>query len=198
MSRVIVFFAASLVAAGAALAASDALSPQLADQFQQKMLVVVQNGSSDSKSSRQTPIDESELNSYLRFRAGDQLPVGVTDPAITLIGQGRVTAKAVVDLDVIRKTQGKGSWFDPTSYLRGRLPVSTTGSLMTNEGTARFDLERVEVSGLPVPKRLLQEIVSYYTKSADRPNGISLDEDFSLPAQIRRLDVEAGRAIVVQ
>lgn len=198
MSRVMVLLAGSLVAAGSGLAASDALSPQLADAFQQKMLAVVQNANIAATSPRETPIAESELNSYLHFRAGDQLPVGVTDPAVTLIGQGRVTARAVVDLDVIRQKQSKGGWFDPTSYLKGRLPISTTGALLTSDGTARFDIERVEVSGLPVPKRLLQEIVSYYTKSTDRPNGIGLDENFALPAQIRRLDVEAGRAIVVQ
>ena len=198
MSRLTLLLAGGLLAAGAGLAATDALSLQLADQFQQKVLVVVQNASTDSSAPRETPIAESELNSYLRFRAGDQLPVGVTDPAVTLIGQGRVTARAVVDLDVIRQKQGSGSWFDPMRLLRGRLPVSTTGALVTNQGMARFDLERVDVSGVPVPKRVLQEIVSYYTKSADRPNGVGLDEDFALPAQIRRLDVEAGRAIVVQ
>jgi hypothetical protein len=49
-----------------------------------------------------------------------------------------------------------------------------------------------------MPKRLLQEILSYYTKSADYPNGVNLDDPFNLPAKIRRVDVEVGRAIITQ
>lgn len=199
MSRIAALVVGGVIAASAGLGASDPLSPMLADAFQQKLLVVVRNGGTASRFPRSTPIAEGELNSYLRFRAGDQLPAGVTEPVITLVGQGRVVASAIVDLDVIRLKQGnKGGWFDPTSYLSGKLPVSTTGAVVSADGLAHFSLESVEVSGLPVPKRLLQEIVSYYTKTADRPNGVSLDDSFPLPAQIRRLDVEAGRAIVIQ
>ncbi len=49
-----------------------------------------------------------------------------------------------------------------------------------------------------MPKRLLQEILSYYTRSAEYPNGVNLDDQFTLPAQIRRVDVLVGRASVVQ
>jgi hypothetical protein len=70
--------------------------------------------------------------------------------------------------------------------------------LTTNEGVGRFSVEYVEVKGVPMPKRLLQEILSYYTKSAEYPNGVSLDDPFTLPAQIRKVDLEVGRATVHQ
>jgi hypothetical protein len=54
------------------------------------------------------------------------------------------------------------------------------------------------VSGIPVPLSLLQELVTYYTKSPDFPNGVNLNEPFDLPSKIQRIDVDPGRAIVVQ
>jgi len=43
-----------------------------------------------------------------------------------------------------------------------------------------------------------QEIVSYYSKTPERPAGINLDDEFPLPAGIREIQVEPGHAIVVQ
>ena len=54
------------------------------------------------------------------------------------------------------------------------------------------------VSGVPIPKLLLQEIVSYYSKTRENPAGINLDDPFALPAGIREIQVERGQAIVVQ
>jgi hypothetical protein len=51
---------------------------------------------------------------------------------------------------------------------------------------------------VPVPKLLLQEIVAYYSKSPSKPGGISLDDQFVLPARIREIQVERGQAIIVQ
>jgi len=49
-----------------------------------------------------------------------------------------------------------------------------------------------------VPKSLLQELVSYYSKTADKPGGVSIDEPFALPAGIRQIEVGQGQAVVVQ
>ncbi len=144
------------------------------------------------------PFDELELNSYLRFGVTELLPVGLTEPFVKLMGQGRANLRAIVDLDMVRKSQGKKSWYDPTAYLTGRIPIVVTGVLTAAEGVGRFNVERIEVKGVPMPKRLLQEILSYYTKSADYPNGVNLDDQFTLPAKIRRVDVEVGRAIITQ
>jgi hypothetical protein len=147
---------------------------------------------------RTTPFEEIELNSYLRFGVTDLLPVGLTEPSATLVGAGRATLRGVVDLDMVRKSQGKKSWYDPTAYLTGRIPILVTGVLTTGDGVGRFNVERVEVKSVPMPKRLLQEILSYYTKSAEYPNGVNLDDQFTLPAEIKRVDVQVGRATVYQ
>ena len=49
-----------------------------------------------------------------------------------------------------------------------------------------------------MPKAVLQELVGYYTRGAAHPDGVSLDEPFDLPAGIREITVQPGRAIIVQ
>jgi hypothetical protein len=45
---------------------------------------------------------------------------------------------------------------------------------------------------------VLQELVSYYSRTAEDPRGIDLDEPFELPAGIRQIEVGQGQAVVVQ
>ena len=76
--------------------------------------------------------------------------------------------------------------------------MAATGTLKTANGTGQFFLETAEISGIPIPKSFLQELVSYYTKSPDNPNGINIDAPFELPVQIQRIDVVTDKATVVQ
>jgi hypothetical protein len=186
------------VIAGALLSAADALTLKLADAFEKKIVLVQKQSETSSKTARSTSFSQPELNSYLKFKATDLLPTGLTEPSITLIGKGRVTGIAVVDLDIVRRKQGSGSWFDPTSYLTGRLPVTATGTIVTGNGQGRFEFERVEVSGVPVPKSLLAQLVNYFTRTSDNPGGSSIDDTYELPANIQRIDVEAERFTLIQ
>ena len=81
---------------------------------------------------------------------------------------------------------------------RTQLPVIATGRLQTGNGIGRFELESATVGGVPIPKLLLQEIVGYYSRSAQNPSGFNIDDPFSLPARIREIQVERGQAIIVQ
>jgi hypothetical protein len=51
---------------------------------------------------------------------------------------------------------------------------------------------------VPVPTSLLQDVVSYYSRSTDEPEGVRLDTPFRLPARIRQIEVGQGQAVVVQ
>lgn len=183
---------ACCVIAGAVLSA-ETLSRKLAEAFEKKIVLVQRQSETPSKTARSTSFSQDELNSYLKFKATGLLPTGLTEPAITLFDNDRVTGRAVVDLDIVRQKQGSGSWFDPTSYLTGKLPVMATGTIVSGDGKGRFEFERVEVSGVPVPKALLAQMVNYFTKTANNPRGSSIDDTFELPAKIRRVDVDAGR-----
>ena len=184
--------------AGTTLVAAIPLTTRLADLFEKKIVAVQANAETTSKTPRPTPFSEDETNSYLKFKSGPLLPTGLTEPVITLHGEGRVTGRAVVDLDVVRQKQSSGGWFDPTSYLTGKLPVSAVGRIVTADGKGRFELERAEVSGIPVPKSLLAQMVNYFTRTADNPGGSTIDDTFELPTAIRHIDITAGRFTVVQ
>ncbi len=188
----------SLAIAGTVVNAADVLTPQLADAFEKKVVLVQKVAGETSARLRPTSFTQAETNSYLKYKAGDLLPVGLTQPEITMIGAGKVSGKAIVDLDVVRQKQSTGGWFDPTSYLTGKLPVTASGRIVTWDGKGKFELETAEVSGVPIPKSFLAQMVNFFTRTADNPRGSSIDDTFVLPAEIKRIDVDASRFTVHQ
>ena len=166
--------------------------------MKQKVAAIAEHAAQPTKQGRRTTVTENEVNSYLAYELGDGLPTGVVEPSVSALGTGRLLGRAVVDLDAVRKAGNSTSLFDLRSYLTGHLPVTATGVLRTSNGRARFELQSATVGVVPIPKLILQEIVAYYSKSPDNPGGISLDDEFELPARIREIQVERGQAVVVQ
>lgn len=183
----------------APLADQARFTKQEADRFQGKLVRIVQQGKAapGRAASRSTPVSDVEVNSYLRFHAGDQIPVGILEPTLNALGNGRVSGRAVVDLDAVRKQKRRG-WLDPMSYLTGRLPVTAAGRLTTKDGRGQFQLESAEVSGVTIPKAVLQELVSYYSRTPENPAGLDMDAPFELPSRIREIRVGSGTSTVVQ
>ncbi|PYR59471.1 MAG: hypothetical protein DMF91_14745 [Acidobacteria bacterium] len=187
------------IAAASAVSSAD-VRPQRrdADALKQKVAAIAAFGERPSRQARRTTVTETEVNAYLVYDAHSDLPVGVVEPWVTIVGTGRVSGRAVVDLDAVRKDKKPTSMLDPMNYLTGRLPITATGVLTTSNGVGRFALESAAVSGIPIPKMVLQEIVSYYSRTPQKPAGIGLDDPFELPSRIREILVERGQAIVVQ
>lgn len=159
----------------------------------------IQHRSGPSASTpRLTTITERELNAYFRYDARDEFPAGVSEPTLTILGDGRVVARAVVDLDAVRDGQESSGWLNPMRFLSGRLPITASGVVDCQHGTGRFQLDSAEVSGVPIPKSLLQQVLSYYSRTPENPQGLSLDDAIELPAGIREIRVQPGQAIVVQ
>jgi hypothetical protein len=173
-------------------AQSGGLSPQLANAFEKKIVLVQSQAEQKASKDRPTTFSQAETNSYLKFKTGDLLPTGLTQPELTMIGGGKVSGKAIVDLDVVREKQGSGSWFDPTSYLTGKLPVTAAGRIVTWDGKGKFELETATINGIPLPKSLLAQMVNFFTRTSDNPRGSSIDDTFELPANIKTIDVNAG------
>jgi hypothetical protein len=191
---------ALICCAGVWLAPPGPLSRADALKFQAKLTQIQHNAEQPRKpkmAPRQTQFADEELNSYLKFLAGAQVPVGIADPMLHSVGSGRVSGEATVDLDAVRM-QKKRAWTDPLGYLTGKLPVTAAGVLTTENGVGRFQLESAQISGLSIPKSLLQELVSYYSKTKDTPNGINMDDPFQLPAAIQEIRVGQGVATIVQ
>jgi hypothetical protein len=192
--------AASVAAALTASARGAGESPTRADaaSLMQKVAGINAFGQRPAQKLNRTTLTENEVNAYLAYEARAQLPAGVVEPTITIVGPGRLSARAIIDLDAIKRQRAASGVLDPISYVGGRLPVTATGLLKTSEGVGRFELESATISSVSIPKVFLQEIVSYYSRTPSNPTGISLDGPFPLPARIREIQVEPGRAIVVQ
>ncbi len=183
--------------AAVALSADVALSRRDADSLQRKVMSIQQYGRSPLPGARLTPVTEAELNSFLRFVAGPDLPPGVVDPYLRMVGDGQVEGRAVVDLDRVRVAKPRG-WLDPMNLLTGRVLVTASGSLSAADGLARFDLAYASIAGVPIPKMVLAELVAFYSQTPDSPRGIGLDDPFPLPARVQEIHVQAGQAVVIQ
>jgi hypothetical protein len=166
--------------------------------LKQKVAAITAYAEKPTKVAQRTIVTQNEVNAYFVYEAREQIPVGIVEPSITALGPGRVSGRAIVDLDAVRRQKAPTSLLDPMNYLMGRLVVTAAGTLKTAGGVGHFELTSASIGSIPVPKILLQEIVSYYSRTPENPAGISLDDPFALPARIREIHVERGQAIIVQ
>ena len=171
-----------------------------ADNLEKRLGAILERGAKPpAKTARplRTPISEREVNAYFRFQGKEHLPVGVVNPLITIVDAERVEARATVDLDAVRKSKER-PWSDPLSWVTGTLEVRAAGKLRAINGQGVFQLESASLGGVPIPKTLLQELVAYYSRTPESPNGFDLDRPFALPHQIRQVELQRGAAVIVQ
>src|SRR5512141_2996304 len=93
------------------LAAQGRLSRQDADRFHLKLVKIVDYGNTvpgRQAAPRSTSMTDVEVNSYWKFVAADQIPPGIVAPALNALGGGRVSGRAIVDLDAVRKQKQRG------------------------------------------------------------------------------------------
>lgn len=183
--------------AATTLAAASTGSRADADAFHSKLVQIATNGLAEKPSARRVTVLEREVNAYLSVHGRRDLPAGVVDPLIRILPDGRLNGRATVDLDAVRAQKDRGM-LSPWSLVRGTVPVEAIGVLRTGNGVGAFTLESATVGGLPVPKAMLQELVSYYSRSESQPAGVDIEAPFRLPARIREIQTQQGQALVVQ
>ena len=199
-TAVVLVFALALTTAAATLHGA-AASRQQADALAKKIVQITQRGAQTPMpvpGARRTEVSEDEVNSWFVFRGRPYLPEGVSSPNVTMLGDGTMRGAAMVDLEALGKRKSSGGPLDIWSYLGGKVPVAVTGTLRARDGRGQFEMKSAEVAGVPVPKALVQELVSVYASSPDDKKPISLDSSFELPAKIRSIDVGRGQLVVVQ
>lgn len=193
----------ALPAVGAVLMTSATLaqdqSRAAADRMGKKLVAIVQRAmfAPAKAAPLRTTFSDSELNAYLAHHGTEQLPAGIKNARVQMYDANKLETRAVVDLDAVRTSQPRG-WMDPLAYVSGSLEVVTIGMFSGSGGQGVFRYESGTVGGVPIPRAVMQEVIAYYSKSSDLPNGINLDEPFPLPAGIREVQVRKGAATVVQ
>lgn len=189
-----------LLAAALGSAAAQALTKRDADSLQAKLDAILRRGSATGRAARplSTSITDREFNAYFKFQGAAKLPVGVVNPMLEILDGGRLVAVVTVDMDAVRKSKERG-WTDPLAYMSGSVEARVVGVLRAANGKGKIDLESATLGGVPVPLLLLQELITYYTKTPESPAGFSLDRPFDLPQQIRQVNfIQRGSAVIVQ
>jgi hypothetical protein len=186
--------------AGSTPYAVQELSRQDADSMQRKIEAILSREGVPSRGGeavQRTAFTEREVNAYFKFLGPEQLPLGVVDPAVAIAEAGGLEGRALVDLDVVRQSKERG-WLDPLNYVSGSVEVRASGTLLAANGVGVFKLTSATLGGVAIPKSVLQELVSYYSRTPDHPSGFSLDDPFVLPASIRSIETRRGGATVIQ
>ncbi|OGQ79351.1 MAG: hypothetical protein A3F90_01385 [Deltaproteobacteria bacterium RIFCSPLOWO2_12_FULL_60_19] len=174
------------------------LSKQDGDQLQRKIEEIAKNGSAVPVQARRTPVSENEVNSYLAFNAKDNIPRGLIDPQISIVGNGALAGRALVDLDEFKRHRNSQGFMDPLNYLSGKVPITARGVLRTRDGKGQFQFGSATILGVPLPKPVLQELVTFFTRTPEQPKGFNLDAPFDLPAKIREVVIGNAEAVVMQ
>ncbi len=197
------FLAAGCVALGALAiphAAGQDLTVAEATSMEKKLAAILERGNrppGPQAKPLRTSVTEREVNAYLRFSAQPQMPLGLASPRLAIGDGGGLEARALIDLDAIRRSKPRG-WLDPLGYITGSVEVMAAGTLFAANGKGVFHFKSATLGGLSIPKSLLQDIVTYYSRTPDHPNGWDLDSPFDLPHNIRQVDVQRGAATIVQ
>lgn len=179
-----------------------AVSRQQADAFARKVDAIERHGAGKqaqrATAAKRTPVTESEINSWFAYDGRPALPDGLTQPTLSIGANGQVTGRAVVDLDAVSRSRASGRTFDIWNLVGGRVPVAINGVVRTRAGRARFELQDASIRGIPVPRMMVEELVSYYSRTPAHPRGRRLDEEFQLPAAIDRFESSPGAVVVIQ
>jgi hypothetical protein len=168
------------------------------ERFQRKIDAIAKNAATIPVAARNTPLSEDEVNSYLVYNAKDKLPRGLTNPEIRIGGDGWLSGHVLMDIDEFKRHRTFPGLMDPLAYISGKVPVTARGILRTRAGRGQFQLESAEILGLPLPKSFLQELVAFFSRTPENPNGFDIDAPFNLPAKIREVVINQAEAIVVQ
>jgi hypothetical protein len=175
-----------------------ALSQEDGNLLQAKIDAIVKNGAANPPKSREFSITEQQANSYLAFNLKEKIPKGLAQPEITMIGDGALAARVLVDMDEVKRRRQSRSVIDPLNYLSGQVPLNARGLLRTREGRGQLYLRSADIGGVPLPKPLLQELIGFFSRTPQNPKGFDIDAPFDLPSKIREISVRAGESVVVQ
>jgi hypothetical protein len=196
------FVVAALAAAALGAGAARAQEPTRAeaDAMQAKLARVAAATDAPRPANappQNTTFTEREINAYLALDGPTFLPPGIAMPRVWLGDDARVRARAIVDLDGVRRSRER-SVFDPLAYVTGAVEVVATGSVEGAGGRGVIRYESATVGGVAVPKTVAQELLRFYTRTAERPRGFAFDEPFALPAGVRGVRARREAVTVTQ
>ncbi len=167
------------------------------DQLQAKLDELIANGAASPVPRKSTTFSESEVNTALTVNLKEKIPKGISEPQVRLLGNSKISARVVVDVDEFKRRSKRGN-SGPMNFFGGKIPVLVRGDLVAREGQGQFKLQSAEANGFPLPKALVLELLATYTRTKEKPEGFNLEKPFDLPASIREVVINPGLALFEQ
>jgi hypothetical protein len=133
----------------------------------------------------------AELTAYVT----PDLPDGIRNPRLEILGPGRVKGSALVDFNRVRRAQGAQPGWLMSRLLEGERPVAVTGRIRSGNGQATVDVDKVEIGGLVIDGATLDFLVRNFLEPA-YPNA-AVGEPFELGHRIDKIDVQPGSVSVL-
>jgi hypothetical protein len=135
-----------------------------------------------------------EINSWVNAQAKMIAPTAVSDLHLAL-DNGRVIGTAQIDfLKLKQAATGQAPGWLANYLLSGKRPVSVTVRFQSSHRRGRFDVERVEIAGLPVSGAPLDFLIQNYLLP-QFPRA-KIDAWFDLDWRIERITVSPPGALV--
>lgn len=135
-----------------------------------------------------------EINSWVGERAGVLALYGLHDLRVDL-GTGHVTGTAQIDFVKLKqRATGEVPGWIAQELLSGKRPVTATVRVESRAGRARLDVERVEISGVPMEGPALDYLIRTYLAPA-LPE-VKVDEWFRLDSRVDHIAVAPGGVLV--
>jgi len=190
--------ACALAGAVAVVSAQAVVSRPEGDSMERKLQTITERGTIPATQSAplsRTTFTDRELNSYLAYNALSKLPVGLREPRITIPAANRFDARAVVDLDEVRKSKDYGIL---GLVLQGTHEIKLSGTFSGANGKGTVHVTAATLDGVSVPENLIEALVNHFSKTPDIPGGFQLDKPFDLPSKIRTLQLQPGSVTIVQ
>jgi len=167
------------------------VSQQSARSLQQKIDAIKKAAETPGhkRGSSRVELSEGELESYVVYSLKDDIPAQI-DTMDVQLGQDTVGA----DTQITFKSNATGN---PVvdALVGGTHNLFLKGKLVAHEGRGKFDLQEIQVDGIPVPNVLIQALIKRYVKP-QYPQ-VDLNEPFDLPWNIQELKLEPAKATVV-
>jgi hypothetical protein len=144
---------------------------------------------SHKRGSSRVELSEDELESYVLYSLKEDIPAQIDS----------------IDVQLAPDTVSSGTQITFNSNATGNPVVDVLvggthnlflkGKLVGHEGRGKFDLQEVQVDGIPVPNVLIQALIKRYVKP--KYPEVDLNEPFDLPWEIQEVKLEQGKATVV-
>lgn len=146
------------------------------------------------KPGTRVPISSTEINSYVQAELPVVAPKGIRNPEVELHGGNVATGRALVDFVKIRSAQGKNTNWMMRKLLEGEREVAVTTRIRSSGGQATVDLQKVEISGIPIQGATLDFVINNYL-IPNYPNA-KIGKPFALHKHVEKIEVTPGMAYV--